>query len=408
MSKTGPSRPNRPSSTDAWRDAEQSILDALDLRAEFASLGVQIADYDPSPNGWLSCHAVGRDDRNPSAAINVRTGRYRDLGGSGLSLNLWEFAAQFGTAFADWKEARKHYAKIAGVRLPRSEPPVDPAAHLKFLPWSESLVGLWCAKKPGITPAAVWAAGGRWARYRDQFMVIALPIFGPAGVDSDPVGWTIYNSTGQPLPIYRKNSPTQWKKIKQTYGSGPGLIGADALSRFEDPAFAAVAASRSALTIWSVEGPSDLLALWSAIPAELRASNLVLTNGNGAAEPPQGWMAEALAGVGRVIVIRDADTAGQTSAATWSAWFAGFCPDVRILELPYPVEEKHGRDLRDWLTSESANGDKNDFAALLSLADSAPPLSPPAPLSPEAGARRSSRPTTIRTGWHACFWIGRA
>jgi len=114
---------NLPRSSDGvnWRAFEQDILARLNLRAEYEAMGVSVVGYRPSEAGWLSCRAAGREDRNPSAAINVKSGRYRDFGGEGKSCSLWEFTSQFAPQRgATWLEARRFYADRAGVRLPRS------------------------------------------------------------------------------------------------------------------------------------------------------------------------------------------------------------------------------------------------------------------------------------------------
>ena len=94
---------------------DKQILAALDIRAEYAALGVRVNGQVPSADGWLPCHAIGREDRNPSAAINLQTGRYRDHGGEGDSLSLFDFAAKHG-GFSDWRSARDHFAEKAGKK----------------------------------------------------------------------------------------------------------------------------------------------------------------------------------------------------------------------------------------------------------------------------------------------------
>src|SRR5690606_9275709 len=124
-------------------------------------------------------------------------------GGSGINLSLFEFAAHVGK-FPDWKEARKHYAKQAGVKLPRGREPHKgkPDEKLKFRPWNDMLAFGWCDKKKGITPEAVKLAGGRLASWPSTgtYTVIAFPIYGAEGVDSEPVGYTLYNITNGTLP----------------------------------------------------------------------------------------------------------------------------------------------------------------------------------------------------------------
>jgi len=352
-----------------------AIMDGIDVPAEYRALGLEVVGTHPNGNDWIACRAMGRQDRNPSAAINVRTGRYRDLGGEGDSLSLWDFAVKHG-AFGDWQEARRHFAAKAGVKLPRGRPPADPAEHIEFQPWNEALVGLWCRTKPGITPEAVRAAGGRLAQYRKRHPVIALPIYGPMVLDADPVGWVLYHAGGRNLPVFHKGGEKTYKKMKMTFGSRPGLMGRDALRAIAD-----VERRRESPDspfdpiVWKTEGPSDLLALWAAMSAEARSSHLVVCNGNGAFETPADWMLAVFAGR-RVVVLHDADKPGEAGAEKWCRWMLGgdaAAREVRHVRLPYEIAETHGKDLRDWLADSEADV-THDFAALFDLARDCPPL----------------------------------
>ncbi|WP_321377046.1 phage/plasmid primase, P4 family [Trichococcus shcherbakoviae] len=348
--------------TDAWKKAESDILAKLDVATEYAALGVQIVDEVPNKNGWLSCYAVGRDDVNPSAAINTVTGRYLDSGGDGLSLALWNFAAQHGNG-TSWQDARAHYAAKVGVKLPSDDPPKDPAAHLAWKPWNERLVSLWCRHKPGVTPEAVKAAGGRVARYYDQFTVVALPTLGEALNGDDPVGWVLWNVNGADLPVYHgKGKKPTFAKMKTSGGGDAGLIGIDGLRRIANlPPEDGI--------LWFVEGPTDLLALWSAIPEKCRGTHIVLTNAGGSMQRPRDWMAAIFAGR-RVAVVRDADTAGEEGGKRWSTWISNIAAETRWVKLPYQIEPKHGKDLRDFFS------EGHTYFDLLDLADQFDPIQP--------------------------------
>jgi hypothetical protein len=342
-----------------WTDINRQILAALDLRAEFELLGIDIAGREPKESGWLECHAVGRDDVNASAAVNVETGRYRDLGGEGLSMSFWDLAV-FQKRFTRWQDARDHYAAKAGVKL---DPAMrDPAEHLVFQPWSAGLVALWVRHKPGVSVEAVQAAGGRLARYRDQYTVIALPIFGPGFTVADPIGWVLWNITGKELPIFRgKGKPPIWAKMKTTGGSEGGLIGQHAIDRLT-----AADADPAEQLVWKVEGPSDLLTLWSIIPPADRDRHLVLTNSGGANEIPANWMAPLFTGrlVGMIpdadmpgVGLPPSDPRGPTGVwrwATWAAKVASICRVIWPQQLGYETAKDHGKDLRDWIIGDAA------------------------------------------------------
>lgn len=252
----------------------------------------------------------------------------------------------------------------------------NPAEHLIWLPWSEIQVAIWCLSKPPITPAAVLAVGGKLARYRNQFTVIALPVWSEK-LDLDgaePVGWCLYNVTGGPLPGRDGDV-----KVKLTAGSKPGLIGD--MNRL-----------RNASEIWKTEGPSDMLALLSL--ADLPHDHAVITNANGCGERPPGWWATIIAGR-RTRVIHDADLPGQKGATGYTddrgRWHHGWCEALGAANvvLPYPTADTHGQDLRDFLTSGATFGD------LLALCQVAPaghaPASKSSPVEAEDDYHRLAR-----------------
>jgi|GEM_PF-896120 phage/plasmid primase, P4 family, C-terminal domain len=259
----------------------------------------------------------------------------------------------------------------------------DPAEHLSFQPWNDAadqLVALWCLTKPPITPAAVRAVGAQIARYRDQYTVIALPIHGENFREADqpgykPVGWSLYNITGGPLPKFSKRvgdkpAKVEWVKVKMTYGSKPGII--TCIPRL-------LTAIEHKSPKWKVEGPSDLLALFS-LP-DLHATTAIITNANGAGEQPPAWIIELFAGV-QAYVCHDADQPGQRGALGyrdtqgrpqhpgWAPAIAVHATECRNIQLPFPIEETHGRDLRDYLNQPKT------YRELLDLVDLAQPVAP--------------------------------
>ena len=345
-------KPKKNSARTSGQQYREQILAKLNLAAEFEAMGVELVGA-ANEAGWMACRAVDREDSSPSAAVNVQSGHYRDLGGAGLFLGFFDFAVHL-KKFSSWMVARDHYAAIAGV-VPEGKPPRDPAEHLAFMPWQERTPGLWCLHKPGVTPESILAAGGRLAKYRDRYTVIALPIFGPGASAADPIGWLLYNATGGTLPIFHgKDKKTgelniSHKKVKMTGASEPGILGRHALERIREG---------GKFVVWKAEGPTDMLALWAAIPAEKRDRHLVVTNSNGCLEEPKTWMAGLFSGQ-LVAVVGDSDVPGQAGAVKWSAWIAKVAAEVRLVrpdQLGFGVTENHGRDLRDWLAGGEGGG----------------------------------------------------
>lgn len=335
--------------------------------------------------GHTECPKCGGTDRF----------RFSDMDGNG-SVICNQCAKDVGDGFGaiQWLtgctffEALRRVAEFLGVP-PTTAPAgrsssrdnADPAEHLEFDEAPRELaIATWAISKPPILPAAVLASGGRIARYREQFTVVALPHHSTSSANGSPVGYTLYNQSGGQLPKYPAKSATgearqvEWKKVKVTHGSKPGFIGD--LER-----------ARTARVIWKVEGPSDCLALLSL--ASLPSDHAVLSNANGAGERPDDWMVEFCRGK-IVYVLHDADVPGQRGALGytdargkfrpgWVTLLAPVAAEVRNAVLPFAVAETHGQDLRDYL-----NGGAN-FADLLQLATSSAPAaivaagSPPSP-----------------------------
>lgn len=283
------------------------------------------------------CPRCGGTDRfrmiDASAGALFCNQCFKEKNGDGFAAIQWLLDVKFADALAKVAEYLGiEPSKITGKR---SKADADPAEHLKFLEWHEGLAATWCTlHKPGIMPAAMLLAGCRRARYRDQFTVFALPVWGPHLMAADPVGWCLYNVGGGTLPKFTPDKKIKQVKTKLTYGSKPGVIGP--VDRLDE-----------ASTVWKVEGPSDLLALLSL---ELPADTTAITNANGAGERPTPWLMPLLAGK-LVRVLHDADVAGEAGAANWAPAMAAYAEECRHVRLPYAIQDADGvpNDLRDWI-----------------------------------------------------------
>ena len=76
----------------------------------------------PTPEGWVECHAIDREDKHPSAGLNVESGVYHDRG-AGYSLSFFDLAVRLG-AYTSWLDAKKDLMQRAffGELTPRQEP----------------------------------------------------------------------------------------------------------------------------------------------------------------------------------------------------------------------------------------------------------------------------------------------
>ena len=325
------------------KDLTDEILAKLDIRTEYEKLGIKIAAGNANANGWLGCFAYGREDKNQSAAINIHTGCYTDRG-SKLALGLFDFAVHTG-AISDWKEARKHYAIIAGMekRLPRkaANDPKRLQDRIDLMPgWNPLATRGLIGNYPGITDLALQMAGcelGMWPRgSRESEHVIAMPVYGPHLIDSPPVGYIVCASSGRSLR-------TQGGEVKRLVIESTGLINRKGLAMMSD--------GRARLVI-KVEGYTDLLAMQSEVAryedGKYLESIAVISNACGANETSlPTTVAPLFAGIPTVI-LHDADTPGQDGASLWVNELSKFTRVANAL-LPYEIEPKHGKDLRDFL-----------------------------------------------------------
>jgi len=344
----------------SWSDLETQILERLDLRQVYADFGVKFTGQ-VSAGDWAECHAIDRTDDKPSAAVHLKSGWYHDLGGTGYSASLWQFGFDQGR-FRSWQHCRASFARQANVALPSASDPAtkDPAEHLEWQSWQEDEVQAFCTRKPGIVPAAVQAAGGQLAVYRQFAAVVALPIVRPEQRDV-PCGWVLYNRRGPELPVLSANGEVIRRvKIKTTSGSRRGLLGLESLRRLATWRAADEPPDRQP-TLIKVEGCSDLLAVLSVIPEDERDRFLPFTNSAGAQENPPANVT-ALGKNLAVWVVPDADVPGMAGGEKWAQAFAAAgAAEVKLLALPFEVTENHGQDLRDYFRSGKT---WNDFQVL--------------------------------------------
>jgi len=330
----------------SYQQTDAEIIAALDLQSEFAAMGVRFSGP-PRQSGKAACYAMGRDDRHPSAWVDLKTGRYGDSGGgvadfAGLprSMSLWDFAVAFGGR-PDWQTARREFAKKAGVKIGTAKPPENWRERLEFQTWDAPgnlmLVQRWCLRKRGVTAEAIRAAGGELAYYpcfrddatgeikrrRNAVQVVALPCYGERLLDADPVAWVIWDLTGAELEVFRGKDVPKGKAKMLSIGPTSGtMMGLHGLQRLTDESL------RAAVKIaWKTAGPSDMLATWAAIPAELRDAVVVVTNASGEVGDVTAGQAKLFAGLSACVAI-DGDAAGQAGGLKWFAALKGVASEV--------------------------------------------------------------------------------
>ena len=207
---------------------------------------------------------------------------------------------------------------------------------------NEKLLQNWCNAKPPVTVVSIDAAGGvqvRWPKGRTSFDCIAFPAF---RVDGSPVGWILYRADGKTFPAMGK---VQERKTHTLRHSKDGLVvvgGMDALA--------------ATTTIWVVEGIPDALALSTVLPE----GHVAVTNLAGAGA--RGKLPTSPFRGKDVFVIGDADKPGQEGALRFARAVRRQARSVSLIELPFPITDTDGKDVRDF------RNDGHGFADLESLA----------------------------------------
>lgn len=95
-------------------DRDEVIAAIPDKIALARAWGLRVAASKPNAKGWVACHAIGREDRNPSASISVETGVYSECR-DGERLSFFDLAARLGV-YPDWQTAKADLAARFGVR----------------------------------------------------------------------------------------------------------------------------------------------------------------------------------------------------------------------------------------------------------------------------------------------------
>jgi len=320
-------------------EAKQAVLAGLDVIAEYKSIGLRIPENATvRESGWIPAFAIDRQDQNPSAAINVETGCYKDSGGIGQTLSFWDAQVKFGPHL-DWYSALQEFAKKTGTKLTKrpdetAKEQVEEAGKLHPL-----AIRGFLKKYPGVRLDDLLQCGCRLVRYPkkspEPFYSIAWPFYGPKLTNSPNRGWVLQAVDGREL---QDSHGTRQKRLAVGTPSG--------LANWEDLNF--LAAGKIKVVI-KVEGFSDLMALLAIRPESKRGSVAIITNACGAHETTlPSEVGHIFKGV-HFIAIGDSDKPGQTGAAKWIHAARAHAKSARNVVLFAEIAEKHGKDIRDWI-----------------------------------------------------------
>jgi len=358
---------NKRTDDDRWREFLQELMDQIDVRDECEKWGLKFTGK-VSAKGWAECHAMGREDSKPSAAVNLVNGSYVDLGGGGGSKPFFHLAAEYGP-HSSFMAAVESYAREFKVksRMPRSRKGVSFWGSLKFSrSWNDLIVKGLC-QQLDLKSETLREAGGVLAATNNGEMCVCFPVYDSTELfNGNQTGFVLRNAYGGMVTVYRGSEAPEEKVPNKSVGKS-GMLGKQAFQNW-----------KSAEYVFKTEGISDFLKLSELIPEEKKETHVVITNSDGADAEQTPWnFSNNLAGK-HVVICHDADLPGQYGARTdkpeggavrWvNAALAGGAASVVNLQLPYEVVEKKGRDIRDWINEGGT------FEALMKMVEASETL----------------------------------
>jgi len=328
-----------------WEEFTKLLLDSIDIKAVCESWGLKFTGR-VSDRGWAECHAHNRPDNDPSAAVNLMNGLYKDLAG-GPAMPLFMLGVVLGP-YGGYHECLMGVAKDAKMlsKIPRSTQGESFWSKLRFRDWND-IVCINLCRELGVTPDVLRMIGGSMALTGQDDVAVAFTVMDMAGpLSKEQAGIVCMNANGGKLEHYQgKGKPVRHER-NISRGSA-GILNQHAITHWGE-----------AEVIYKVEGISDMIVLQNAIPEDMRSTHLVVTNSDGcdSLHSPMAF-ADMIKGK-NVIFIHDHDEPGQFGNATdktggaakWEAAAKATAKSVLNLDL-YPDEElppKHGKDLRDW------------------------------------------------------------
>ena len=137
----------------------------MNVRAKYESMGLDIIGDKPNDKGWVQCRAIGREDKNPSAGVNLdpnhpNYGCYNSFVADENSPfeSFFDAIAKLGYA-SDGIEAFNKLAEEVGL-IPTEVSPQKEDKDKWFTPKPLTMAQNWLNSKPPCTIEGLAAIGG--------------------------------------------------------------------------------------------------------------------------------------------------------------------------------------------------------------------------------------------------------
>lgn len=334
------------------------ILRRLDIAKEYELQGGRIGNRPVSLNGWLEVFSVDREEKKPSAAINIsqdpnKRGIYTDLGPGGRPRSFFDLMCQLpNSPWMTGEEVYQFFAKQTGVE------------------GGDNGTGLAKVEKPAPTLADVEKFQGNLSPETRQFLK------DKRGLTEDSllkyrVGWCLKRQRNA-FPVFDENNNlvnirfhNSKKEPKTLNWSGYGTARLWGLER--------LAKAAPGITVAITEGEFD------AMLVEQETGMLAVSGTNGAKAFKKDWV-KPFHGF-HVVLLYDCDQAGREAVhglvlpAFKEAVLSGQVLSLKIVWL-YDKPDKGHKDFTDYIVKDGGSG-----AALRELIRQAEPYAFPTLIS---------------------------
>ena len=311
------------------------LLAKIDVLAEYEAIGLRVAKgARPNAEGWLSCHALGREDNNPSASINIGPnlkvkGIYKDFV-NGLAMGLFNAVGGHGD-YADgthcYREMLTKYGFSVGNGKNKTPPTLTDVKRYRENLSPEIIQYL--KDKRGLTDESIAKFEIGWDVGRERN---TIPVYVPGGIGKTLVNIRMHNCKKTPKTL-------NWA------GSGAArLYGADRL-----------VAAPPGSTVIITEGEFDCML------AEQETGYIGVSPTNGAKTFQEDWV--KLFHGHHVVAVYDCDKEGREAVAGLvlpvfqKAVESGQVLSIKAIWL-YPGSDKAHKDVTDWITKDGGSGEE--------------------------------------------------
>jgi hypothetical protein len=338
-----------------WQEYRQDLLSKVDFVQAYNSFGLVFTNTKADTSGWLAAKShphFGGEDGNPSAAVNLENGFYKDFRAN-KGLGIFDFMVEIGIA-TDWQDAQRKLAEQFGFKTPNVSK-AHPEYEVTFHEWKDALAVKFCQLKPPITIEGLKRSGAMMCTWKGV-PSFAWPIYDE---NLHVVGYSYMSRNGQPYTNGAKVVSKSFKDVEVGFNGTPAVQALLADRHPDNQAYydTETVVGKFIRNLYWVEGHADLAAAYSLFPDSCE----FITNPNGASQNVTATQARLLAQSPVYLTfVSDADTPGVVGAHKRSQQLVQYMGENKHKDFgisgvycPYPAEEiqsKHGKDLRDWLS----------------------------------------------------------